>query len=144
MIRGGAKRIVFKWVSLHFAEHALYLIATFAGGFKGAFDGFGAAVHGQNLMRAGQGADVFIEQRQLIVAERPRRQGQFRHLIGQRLENLWMAMALIDVGIGGQAIQIPGAIVILHPNAFAAGENNVERLINMGAQLIFNADIIGR
>eukprot|EP01133_Synstelium_polycarpum_P029385 gene29385-biopygen24497 len=57
-------------------RHTLDLVAPFAHGLDGGLDGFGTAVHRQDLVRAGEACQLFVEQGQLIVAEGARGQRQ--------------------------------------------------------------------
>jgi len=60
-----------------------------------------------------------------------------------RRENFRMAMALVDCRISRKAIEIAPAFDIPYICAFAAGEDNVQRLIVLRAEPDFGCDQIG-
>ena len=53
-----------------------------------------------------------------------------------------MAVALVHRRIGGEAIEIAVALRIPHPDAFAARQNDAERLVVPGAEARFRRDEI--
>ena len=53
-----------------------------------------------------------------------------------------MAVALVHRRIGGEAIEITVALRIPHPDAFAARQNDTERLVVLGAKARFRRDEI--
>ena len=46
-------------------------------------------------------------------------------------------MALIDRGVGGEAIQVLIVLHIPHPYSLAAAQDDVQRLVIMGSKLVF-------
>ncbi len=53
-----------------------------------------------------------------------------------------MAMALIDGRIGGQAIKVFVAVGIPQPDAPAARQHDIERLVIVRPELVLNGDIV--
>ena len=51
-----------------------------------------------------------------------------------------MAMALVDRGIGRQAVEIAIAVDVPDVDAFAARQHDVERLVIVGAEALFGGD----
>lgn len=67
----------------------------------------------------------------------PWRQRQFLWLLRQRLDNLGMAMALIDSRVGAEVIKVTFSLDIPHVHALAATERHGQRMIVVGAVLLF-------
>src|SRR5208337_373548 len=85
-----------------------------------------------------------VEEGQLVVAEGARSQ---RYLVGlpdERSENPGMAMALVDGGIGGQAIEIALAVHVVYPDAFGTLDDHIERTIVVGAKTLFQRNQLFR
>ncbi len=51
-------------------------------------------------------------------------------------------MALVDGGVGGQAIEVFIAFDVPDPNAFTSAEDYVERVIVMSAEAVFESYVI--
>ena len=122
--------------------HAAHLIAPLAHRLDCRFDGFGARIHRQDLVRAGKGSEFLIVKRELVVAERSRRNCEPARLLGQRRQDLRMAMALIDGGIRGEAIEITVAVYVPDPDALAATQHHIERLVVLSTEPAFTADVV--
>src|SRR6266404_7742638 len=59
-------------------------------------------------------------------------------------QDFWMAVALIDGRIGGEAVEVTVAFGIPHPDALAARQNDADRLVVIGAKAQLSRDeIIG-
>src|SRR5262249_14056543 len=122
-------------------RNTLYLIAPFTRDLDCAFHRFGAGVHGQNLVRMGDGAELLAEQRELIVHEGARSDGEPRRLFGQGRQDAWVAMPLIDCRICRQTIEIAPAVDIPNPDTEASGEHDLERLVIARAVLALKGAI---
>src|SRR3982074_703966 len=99
---------------------ALTPIAPFAHRLDRSLPRLGAAGHRQHLVGAGQLGDLFVERGELVVVEGAGGQRQPARLFHHRGQDLWMAVALVQRRIGGEAIQISVALRVPHPDAFAA------------------------
>ncbi len=84
-----------------------------------------------------------IKRRQLVVVERTRGQRQALSLIDHRLVNFGMAMALIHGRVSRKAIEIAIAVDIPDMDAFAAGQDDVEGLVVVGTEFVFDAQKLG-
>ena len=51
-----------------------------------------------------------------------------------------MAVALVDGGVGGQAIEIAIAVDVVHPDALGALDDDVERVVVVGAVAVLELD----
>ena len=63
-------------------------------------------------------------------------------LFGQGPEDSGVAMALIYGGIGGQTVQVFAAFHVPDPDAFAAGQHDVQGHVVFGSELVLQSDII--
>src|SRR6185312_16320660 len=123
-------------------RHSLHLIAPFAHRLDRTLHRFGTAVHRQHLVGAGQRRDLFVEEGQLVVVKGARRQRQPARLLHHCGQDLWMAVALIHRGIGGEAIEVAMSLRIPNKDALAARQNDAERLVVPGAKARFPRDEI--
>ena len=125
--------------------NSFYLVAPFARGFERCFDSFCAGVHGENHVVTGEFAEFLAEQGILIVAKGARAQGDFGGLFLEGTENLWVAVTLVDGGVGGQAIEIAAAFDVIDPHAFSPLEHDVERIVVVRSEFVFQVDeVLGR
>ena len=117
--------------------NSLDLVAPLARGFEGGFDGLGAGVHREDHVIAGEVVEIFAEQGELVVAEGARGKGDFGGLLVEGGQDFWMAMALVDGGIGGQAVEITLAVDVVHPDTLGTLDDDVERVIIVRSMLVF-------
>ena len=65
-------------------------------------------------------------------------------LLDHRSEDLRMAMALVDRRIGGQAVEVALALDVPDPDALAARQDHVERLVVVRAEPVLGRnEIVG-
>ena len=142
---GAAMKIVGADDDLGFVlRNALDLVAPLARGLERGFDGLGAGVHGQRHVEAGQIVEFLVEQRELLVAEGARGERDFPRLLVQSLQNLGMTVSLVHRGIRRQAIEVAFALDVIHPHAFGALDDHVERMVVVSSILVFEFDeVIG-
>src|SRR3546814_17530922 len=81
------------------------------------------------LFRSGQRRQLLVQPGELVVAERPRGEGEQAGLPDHRLQDLRVAMALVDRRIGGQAVHVAVAVDVPQPHALAARQDDVEQLV---------------
>lgn len=98
---------------------ALDLISPFADRLDDSLDCLGPGVHRQDLVRAGEGGELFVEVGKLVVAESPRGKRQLAGLLGHGRKDFRMAVTLVDRRICGQAIEIAIAVGVPDIHAFA-------------------------
>src|SRR5579863_5473641 len=123
-------------------RHALDLVTPLAHGLDRALYRLGTAVHWQHLVRAGKLCDLFVKGGKLVVVEGAGGQRQLTRLFHHSGQDLRMAVALVHRGICGEAIEITVALRIPQPDAFAARQNDAERLVVLGAKARFRRDEI--
>jgi hypothetical protein len=75
---------------------------------------------------------VPLEQRELLVAECARGKGDLARLLVESLQNFGVTVPLIHRGIRSQAIEVTLALDVIHPDAFGALDDYVERMIVVG------------
>jgi len=51
-----------------------------------------------------------------------------------------MAVALVDGGVGGQAIEITAAFDVINPHAFGTLEHDIERVVVVRSEFVFQVD----
>ena len=116
---------------------ALAVVGPLAGRFDGSLDGFRPRVHGQHHLHPAQFRQFPTEQRQLIIAISPRREGDPLGLLPECPQDAWMAVALVDRRVGAQAIQVASAIYIKDPRPFSASYHHGQRMVIVCAPLVF-------
>ena len=117
---------------------ALLHHAPATGQLQSRLVGLGAGVHRQHLVVAEVLGYILLPLAETIIIERARREGQLVGLVAHGLDNLGVAMALVDSAVGRQEVEILLAFHIPHENAFAFGEHNGQRVIIVGAILGFH------
>src|ERR1019366_2675126 len=111
------------------ARDALVGVAPAAHRLQGGLYRLGTGVHRQYHLHAARPRQFFAEERQLVVAKRPRGQRHARRLVEQRLDDARMAVALVEGRVRAQTIQIPAPVDGVHPHARGALHHDVERAI---------------
>ncbi len=124
-------------------RHAAHFVAPFAHRLDGGFHRLGPAVHGQDLVRAGQAGEVFVEGRHLVVAEGARGQRELLRLFRHGGQDGRVAVALVDGRIGRQAVEVAAAVHVVEPDAAAARDHDVQRMVVVRAQLVFDHVAVG-
>ena len=124
-------------------RHALDLVGPLAGELEGGLDGLGAGVHGQGHVEAGEVVDLLVEERELVVAEGARGQGDALRLLEHGGEDARVAVALVDGGVGGEEVEVAAAFDVVDPDALGALDDDIERLVVVGAVLVFEPDVLG-
>ena len=83
---------------------------------------------------------VAIEQRQLVVAEGARGEGDLLGLFNHGAVDGRVAMTLVDGRVGGEKIEVAPAFDVGDPGTFAALQHHVERVIVVRAKALFEFD----
>jgi len=123
-------------------RHALDGLPPLPGQLDGSLDRLGAAVHRQEALEAGERADLLAELAELVVAEGARAEGQPLRLLGQALHQTGVAVPLIHRRVGGEKIEVAIALDVPDPDALAACDDDLERVIVVGAVTILERDQI--
>ena len=85
---------------------ALDLVPPLAGNLDTGLDGLSTGVHGQDHVVAEILGDELGELGEDIVVEGPGAESEGCGLLGQGLDELRVAVALVDGGVGGQEVEI--------------------------------------
>jgi hypothetical protein len=105
-------------------RHLLDLVSPLAGNLDGGLDGFGARVHGQDHVIAEEGRDLLGPDGEDVVVEGARAQRQPAGLLGQGLDQLRVAVALVDGAVGREEVEVVLALRIPHVHALGTGEDH--------------------
>ena len=100
-------------------RHPFDLVTPFAHYLDGALHRLRSAVHGQDFMRTGKLAQLLIKKSQLIIAEGAGSQSQLLGLVDHGLQDLGVAVALVDGRIGRQAVEVFIALYVPDPHPLA-------------------------
>ncbi len=121
-------------------RHALDRLPPLARELDGGLDRFCAAVHRQEAVVAGEGADLVAELAELVVAEGARAQRQTMSLLGESPHQARMAVSLVDRRVGGEKVQVALSVDVPDPDALAAGDDDLERMVVMGTVALLERD----
>ncbi len=119
---------------------ALDLIAPLAGHLEGAFHRLGAGVHRQGLVRPGEGAQLLVEGRELVVAEGAGGQAEAAGLLDQGLADLRVAVPLVHRRIGREAVEVAPALHVPDIDPLASGQDHVQGLVVPGPEAGLQVD----
>lgn len=96
---------------------AFDLVAPLAGNLEGGLDGLGAGVHEERHLEAGEVVELLVEERELVVAEGARGKSDLVGLLDHGGHDDRMAVALIDGGVGCEAIEVAATFDVVDPDA---------------------------
>nr|POE63625.1 hypothetical protein CFP56_04528 [Quercus suber] len=108
---------------------ALDLVCPFPRNLDGRLDRFRASVHGQHHLEPCHGRDLLGKLGEDIVVEGSTAQGQAGGLLGQGLDQLGVAMALVDGRVGGEKVEVVLALGIPDRTRGRLGEDDGERVV---------------
>jgi len=104
-------------------RNALLLVAPFPRDLDRSLNRFRACVHRQHHFKPEHLRNSLCKAREDIVVERSRAQRESRGLIHQRLNQLRMAMSLVDGTVGGQEVEIVLALGIPYRASAGSAEH---------------------
>lgn len=120
--------------------NALDLVCPLAGNLDGRLGGLGTGVHGQHHVVAEDVADLFGPLGEDIVVEGARAQGQARGLVDESLDELGVAVALVDGAVGRQEVEVVAALGIPDIDALGLGEDDGKRVVVVGGVFVLGGD----
>jgi len=120
--------------------HALDRLPPLARQLDRGLDRLGAAVHRQEARVAGQLADLAAERAELIVVEGARGERQPPGLPLEGGDQAWVAVPLVDRRVGREAVHVALALDVPDPDALAALEHHVERVVVVRPVALFERD----
>ena len=121
-------------------RHALGLVRPFARNLYGRLDSLGASVHGQDHVEAEELGDKLSEAREDVVVKRARAQRQPRRLLRESLDQLRVAVALVDGAVGRQEVQVVLALRVPYRSARGSGEDDGQRVVVVGGKFMLLVD----
>lgn len=110
-------------------RNALDLVCPLPGDLDGSLDGLGARVHGESHVVAEHGVDLFGPLGEDIVVEGTGAEGEPAGLLGESLDELGVAVALVDSTVGGEEIDVVFALRVPDVDARGLGEDDGERVV---------------
>lgn len=124
---------------------ALNLVPPLPRDLNARLDSLRAGVHGQNHVIAKELGDELGEFGEHVIVERAGAESQAGGLVTESGHDLRVAMALVDGGVGGQEVEIVIAFGIPDGGAFATGEDDGERMVVVGSEVMLLLDgLVGR
>ncbi len=121
---------------------AFDLVAPLSDGLDRGLDGFGPGVHGQDFVGIGEVAEFFVKRTELVVAESAGGEGEFFGLFDHGIHDAWVAVPLVDGGIGGQAVHVFFAVNVPDPDAVTAFNDDIEGFVVVCSEFIFKQDVL--
>lgn len=123
----------------------LDLVSPLAGELDGRLDSLSTSVHGQNHVVAKHLVDLLSPLGEDIVVEGAGAEGQTAGLLGEGLDELGVAVALVDGAVGGQEVEVLATLGIPHVDALSAREDDGERVVVVSGELLLGGDgAVGR
>lgn len=121
-------------------RHVLHLVSPLPRNLDGSLYSLCAGVHGQRHVIAKHLLHLLGPDGEDIVVECARGQGQTAGLLGQGLDQFWVAMALVDSAVGGEEVNVMLAFGIPDIDTLSAGEDDRERMVVVGSELVLGGD----
>lgn len=121
-------------------RNTLGLVRPLASDLDGSLDSFGASAHGEHHVVAKDVADLLSPLGEDIVVESSRAQGQAAGLLRQSLDELGVAVALVDGAVGGKEVEVLVALGVPDVDALGAGENDGQRVVVVGGILLLDGN----
>lgn len=112
--------------------HLLDAVCPFAGNLHGGFNRLGTSVHRQYHIVAKCCPNFFCPHREDIVVKSARTQGQTAGLLGERLDELRVAVALVDSAIGRKKVEVVLAFWVPDIDALRARKDDWKRVVVVG------------
>ena len=122
--------------------NALDDISPAAGQLQGRLDRFRARVHREEFVVAEEFGGKFLIRTEAVVVEGTRGQAQVLGLVAEGLDDLRMAMSLVDGGIGREEVEIAFAVDIPDKCTLSFGKDHGQRMIVMSTVPIFQIDVL--
>jgi len=119
---------------------ALDLVGPLAGDLDGRLDGLGARVHGQHHVEAEQAADLLGPDGEHVVVEGARAQRQPAGLFGEGLDQLRVAVALVDGAVGREEVEVVLVLRVPDVDPLGARKHDGERVVVVGGVLVLGGD----
>ena len=109
--------------------HALDRVGPLPRRLDGGLDSFGAGIHRQRHVLAGELAGAGQERAELVRVERARNDAECRHLLLDEAHEPWMRMAVAHRRIGAHHVEVALAILVPDIGAFAPRQDDGQRMV---------------
>ena len=119
---------------------ALDLVRPLPGNLDGRLDCLGASVHRQHHIIPKHLLHLLGPLGKDIVVERARAEGQSARLLGERLDELRVAMPLVDGAVGGEEVEVVTVLRIPDADTLGAGEDDGQGVVVVGGELGLGCD----
>lgn len=123
--------------------NTLHFVPPLTGDLDAGLDRLGASVHGQNHVKAEVASDELGKTREYIIVESAGAQGEAGSLIHESLDQLRVAVALVDSGVGGEEVQIMTSLGVPDRGTLSAGEDNGQWVVVVSSKVILGLDGLG-
>lgn len=120
--------------------NALDLVSPLAGNLDGGLGGLGASVHGQNHVVAKDIADLFSPLGEDVIVESAGAESENGGLLGQGLDELGVAVTLVDGAVGGEKVHVLVALWVPNIDALGLGEDDGEGVVVVRGILVFGGN----
>lgn len=122
------------------SRDALDLVCPLPGNLDSGLDGLRAGVHGESHVVAEHGVDLFGPLGEHIVVEGAGAEGEPAGLLGEGLDELGVAVALVDSTVGGEEIDVVLALGVPDVDARGLGEDDGERVVVVCSKFVLRLD----
>jgi len=112
---------------------ALDLVAPLAGSLQRGLDGFGAGVHRQHEIHAGERGEFGAERPELIVVERPAREGEAIELRVRDGGELGVAVPEVQRAVRGEQGEVATPVDVADPRTVALRDHDGQGRVIAGA-----------
>lgn len=120
--------------------YTLNLVRPLASNLDSRLNGLGTSVHRENHIVAKHLPNLLRPLGEDIVVESTRAQCQTTGLLGQGLDELWVAVTLVDGTVSGKEVEVVGALWVPDVYALRAGEDDRKRVVVVGGILVLAGD----
>ena len=121
----------------HVRGNAFFLVAPLAGQLQGGFHGFGPGIHHQGLVVAEQFAELLLSGPQLVIKKCPRRKRELLRLLGERPDDVRVAVSLVHGRVGREKVEIMLAVYVPEVHALAPIQHHGQGVVVVGTVLVF-------
>jgi hypothetical protein len=122
----------------------LGLVPPFAGNLDGRLDRLGARVHGHDHVEAKELGHELGKAREDVVVEGARAQRQGRRLLDQGLDELRVAVALVDGRVRRQEIQVLSTLGVPDRRPRRPGKDHRQGVVVVGGVFVLGVHRLGR
>lgn len=119
---------------------ALDLVRPLAGDLDGGLGSLSARVHGQDHVVAKDVANLLGPLGEDIVVEGAGAEGEGGGLLDEGLDELGVAVALVDGRVGGEEVHVLAALGVPDVDALGLGEDDGERMVVVGGILVLGGN----